>query len=169
MCIWPLLQYGCEKVLSINLVLFSSSCEEEEGLYCSSTDLESGMGHLLFTQHLSRAAPVQSHRLRGEMCALLSRSCPLLLFLSSLLGFSPPASSLRAYLPCASFPPVVPIPDPVGCTLGHSFGLCIPALRQTSLHRSQLCCQGARGLCFPVVLQRMDLQAGISVETEIFP
>lgn len=45
-----------------------------------------GMGRLLFAQHLARAVPVQLHRLRGEMCALSSCSCPLLLFLSTLSG-----------------------------------------------------------------------------------
>lgn len=68
-------------MFSINLVLFSSSCEEEEGLYCSSTDLESGMGHLPFTQQL-------------------------------------PSILTLCFLPSGRS-----IPDPVACTLSHSFGL----------------------------------------------
>lgn len=62
---------------------------------------------------------------QGETCALSSPSCLLLVFLPSLLGFPPLALSLWAYLFCFSFPPVVPVPDPVGCTLSHSFGLCL--------------------------------------------
>lgn len=48
----------------INPMLFSS-CEEEQELYCSSTNLRSGMGHLLFL----RAVSVQMHSLQRKIYA----------------------------------------------------------------------------------------------------
>lgn len=69
-------------------MLFLCSCEEEEGLYGSSTGLRSAMGHHLFPQRFSRAVPVRLHSLWGNVCSfeplLLSASLPFQSF-----GFPP--------------------------------------------------------------------------------
>ena len=161
--IWPLLQYGSERVLRINLMLFSSICEEEEELYCSSTDLESGMGHLLFAQCLWRAVAGQSHRLWGKCAPFQAASA---LCFSPFQSFGFPSTSLvlvsiliLRFLPCSRS-----CCWPSGLHPESQFGVA-SAPQQTS----QLCCQGAHGLCFLVLLQGLDVRAGISVETEFFP
>lgn len=76
-CIRPL-SMGCEKVLCVNPTLFPSSCEEEEGLYCSTIDLRAGVGQFLLAWH-SWELSQGSHTASREKCALLSHSCALLL------------------------------------------------------------------------------------------